>query len=96
MSKWDKLLTRICSLSKDPVSYTHLDVYKRQSIQCVGEKLEYAVYEILSSHILHNYIEREVSAGLRIEWSSLSFFRKNEGSVTFCCRSPPSSEFFGT
>ena len=37
-----------------------------------------------------------VSAGLRIEWSSLSFFRKNEGSVTFCCRSPPSSEFFGT
>ena len=39
---------------------------------------------------------REVSAGLRIEWSSLSFFRKNEGSGTFCCRSPPSSEFFGT
>lgn len=71
-------------------------VKKILSIQCVGEKLEYAVYEILSSHILHNYIEREVSAGLRIEWSSLSFFRKNEGSVTFCCRSPPSSEFFGT
>ena len=47
------------------------------SIQCVGEKLEYAVYEILSSHILHNYIEREViRLDYEIEWSSLSFFRK--------------------
>ena len=52
MSKWDKLLTRICALSKDlrfdelrkvlesygSVSYTHLDVYKRQEcMQIVGK-----------------------------------------------------------
>ena len=52
-------------------------VKKILSIQCVGEKLEYAVYEILSSHILHNYIEREVSAGLRNRVGpSLFFFVK--------------------